>query len=83
MTDQTWPPEGYLHVSGIPNCRKYGPNGLNVCVLCAGRNVMHERADQSDHGGTRTLSIVSGRPLCSRLLWGLACNLAQKHALPC
>lgn len=83
MTDQTWLPEGYLNVSDIPNHRKDGANGPNVCVLCAGRNVMHEQAGQSDHGGSRPISIVSGRPLCSRLPWGLACNLAQKHALPC
>ena len=83
MTDQTWPPEVYLNVSGIPSYRKDGANGPYVCVLCADRNVMPERAGQSDHGGARPLSIVSGRPLCSRLPGGLACNLARKHALPC
>jgi hypothetical protein len=59
MTDQTWAPEGYLNVSGIPNPRKDGAIGSNVCVLCADRNVMPERAGQSDHEGTRPISIVS------------------------
>ena len=39
MTDQTWPPEVYLNVSGIPSYRKDGANGPYVCVLCADRNV--------------------------------------------
>ena len=82
MTDQTWPPEGYLIVSGIPSYRKDGANGPYVSVLCADRNVMPERAGQSDHGGARPLSIVSGRPLCSRLPWGLACHRTRKHASP-